>query len=292
MRPLLIPTIVLVAVTIPTFVSLLPAVLAEHPMARATLLACAPVFFGLIYVLVVGAMSIPFRRAIVSGRFPRQLSDPVYGRRRLYGLCWTLVYYFTPLYHAWLSVPLLKVALFKLFGYRGPTDFTIYPDTWIRDLPLLHLGNGVYLSNKATIGTNMCLNDGTILVDAVTLEAGAMVGHLAMVGPGAVVGERAEIGVACAIGIGARVGKRARIGPACVVDHGAVIGAASIIGTRSYIGVRARIADGIRIPPGTVIPARALITQQVDVRGYVHAATAPASAVAASPSILATSGEP
>ena len=32
--------------------------------------------------------------------------------------------------------------VFRIFGYRGSMDFTIYPDTWIRDLPLLDFGEG------------------------------------------------------------------------------------------------------------------------------------------------------
>lgn len=56
----------------------------------------------------------------------------------------------------------------------------------------------VYLSNRATIGTNMCNIDGTILVAPIRIGRGAMVGHLAMIGPGATLGKKAEIGVGVA----------------------------------------------------------------------------------------------
>src|SRR5690606_32657555 len=101
--------------------------------------------------LISGLLSCPFQSAIIPGRFPRDLGESIYARRRLYGLCWTLVYYCKPVYAGWLAVPALKRLLFRLFGYRGPTDFTVYPDTWIRDLPLLHFGSGVYVANRATL---------------------------------------------------------------------------------------------------------------------------------------------
>ena len=81
------------------------------------------------------------------GSFPRDLRAPLYRGRRLYGLCWTAVYYFTPVYWLFLTVPLLRRALFRLFGYRGQMDFTVYPDTWIRDLPLLEFGRGAYVGS-------------------------------------------------------------------------------------------------------------------------------------------------
>jgi hypothetical protein len=74
--------------------------------------------------------------------------------------------------------------VFRLFGYRGSMNFTIYPDTWIRDLPLLKFEDGVYVSNRATLGTNMVLSNGFLLVGEITLRAKALVGHLAMLAPG------------------------------------------------------------------------------------------------------------
>jgi hypothetical protein len=49
---------------------------------------------------------------------------------------------------------------FRLFGYRGSMKFTVYPDTWIRDLPLLMFGEGAYVSNRATLRTNIVLSNG------------------------------------------------------------------------------------------------------------------------------------
>ena len=47
---------------------------------------------------VAGLLSTPFHGAIRVGKLPRDLRDPAYRARRLYGLCFTAVYYFTPVY--------------------------------------------------------------------------------------------------------------------------------------------------------------------------------------------------
>jgi hypothetical protein len=125
-------------------------------------LLIAPLVYTLCFVLTAGALSLPFQSGIIAGKFPRDLRHPVYRKRRFYGLCWTSVYYFKPLYFLCLTIPWLKWATFRLFGYRGQMDFTIYPDTWIRDLPLLELGRGAYIANRATLGTNIPLSNGKV----------------------------------------------------------------------------------------------------------------------------------
>jgi UDP-3-O-[3-hydroxymyristoyl] glucosamine N-acyltransferase len=224
------------------------------------------VTYGLVYVLVAGLLSLRHQHAIKPGRFKRSLSDPAYAHRRLYGLCWTAVYYFTPLYFVILSVPLLKTAVFRLFGYRGNTDFTIYPDTWIRDLPVLSIGKGAYLSNRATIGTNIAFRNGTLLVDKVTVGDGALVGHLALLAPGAEIHANAEVGVGSAIGLKAVVADSAKVGVVSVIDHGAILRTGAVVGTHVHVGVGARLEPGVRVPSGSNIRSRAIVEAPLVVR--------------------------
>lgn len=240
---------------------------------RISIAAAAPAIFCLAYLILAGLFSLPFQKAIVSGKFPRKLSNPVYGRRRVYGLCWNIVFYSGPIYVAVLSIPLLRKYFFKLFGYRGDPDFTVQPDTWIRDLPILELSKGVYVANKATIGTNICLLNGFVLVDKVKIGKNSMIGHLAMVAPGALIGSRAEIGVGAAIGIRARIQDGTRVGGCSAINHGADIGKNCEIGTMSYIGVRTVVGDGIRVPAGANLPAGAMIRSQADLERYVSSET-------------------
>ena len=240
---------------------------ASSAVALAAVLVAGPALYAL-GVLAVAAMLSRFTRgAIIAGRFPRDLGHPVYGPRRLYALCWTAVFYCGPLYHAVLAIPWLRRATFRAFGYRGALGFTTYPDTWLRDLPLLRIAEGAYLANKATIGTNVCLRSGDIVVGPVDIGAGALVGHLAVIGPGCVLGPEAEIGVGATLGMEVRVGRGARIGPCAGVNHGAVIGDGAEIGAASTVGVRAVIDPGVRIPSQFAVPDRAHVRSADDVAG-------------------------
>jgi carbonic anhydrase/acetyltransferase-like protein (isoleucine patch superfamily) len=244
-------------------------------MARICVMLLMPLLYSVLYVLLAATLSLPHQRAIVAGRFPRSVTHPVYFHRRLYGLCWTAVYYFTPIYFIALSIPLLKRVLFRGFGYRGDMEFTTYPDTWIRDLPLLRLGKGAYLSNKSTIGTNIAFPDGSILVEPVTVEEGALVGHLAMLAPGVEIRKGAEIGVGVGIGLKTVVGEGAKINPCCTIEHGVKIGARSKIGAVTYIASAVTIAPEIVIPGGVTIPARTRIRTQEEAQffaGHIEAA--------------------
>ena len=106
--------------------SALGASLPADTIARGAFLVVCPALYALGLVLTAGLLSVPFHRAIVPGSFPRDLRLPAYRRRRLYGLCFTSVFYCTPVYWAFLTVPALKWLLFRLFGYRGraPTSRT------------------------------------------------------------------------------------------------------------------------------------------------------------------------
>ncbi len=229
---------------------------------RLVALLISPIFYSVLYLLFAALLSLPHQGAIVPGRFPRDVSHPIYFHRRLYGLCWTAVYYFVPVYHLALSLPLLKKILFRLFGYRGDMGFTTYPDTWIRDLPLIKFGKGAYLSNKATIGTNIALPDGSILVEPVTVEDGALIGHLVMLAPGTHIKRGADVGVGTAIGLRTTVGEGAKINPGCSLEHGVKLGARVKVGSVTYIASAVEVAPDIVIPSGVTIPARMRITCQ------------------------------
>lgn len=258
-------------VGVPTLATVLLAQwLLRQPDPYWVALAALPVVFGLTYVFVCGVLSCLTRVAIVEGKFPRDLGHIVYGPRRLYALCWTSLYYFPALYHAVLALPWLKWLVLRLFGYQGSVRMTLYPDTWIRDLPLLHIGPGAYISNKATLGTNMCLADGSILVQRVRIERDALIGHLVMVAPGVVVGASSEIGSCTTLGPAVHIGHTTRIGPCCGIHIAAHIGNHVVVGARSYIGVKAHIADGLRLPNDTSIPDRAVLSTQADVARYVR----------------------
>lgn len=272
----LIPIYAFLIAGISTVASVAPIVVVRNAPLRCALAVMAPFTFTLSYVLVAGGLSRLTLRAMVPGKFPRDLQHPVYGPRRLYGVCWTAIYYFPLLYHAVLATPALKGLTFRLFGYRGSLDFATYPDTWLRDLPLVTLGAGSYLSNKATISPNMCLNNGKILVAPVSIGAHSMVGHGTLIAPGVSIGQGSEIGVSGDIGVGVRIGDHSSVGHVVSLDHGAVIGSHCDIGSRAYVGQKTTIHDGVRIPPGAVIPGKLILRTQADVTLLLEVRTPPA----------------
>jgi carbonic anhydrase/acetyltransferase-like protein (isoleucine patch superfamily) len=218
-----------------------------------------------LFAVWAGILSRPFQWALKPGRFTRDLRAADYRARRLYGLCWTAVYYCTPIYFLVLSLPPLKRLVFRLFGLPGSCDFTTYPDTWLRDLPLVELGPGAYLSNRATIGTNIVMANGRILVDRVRIGARALIGHLSMLGPGADIGSGAEIGVGCGVGLRTRIGPGATIGPMSTVGNGVQIGARTKVGMQCLIGSGATLAAGLRLPDRMHVPRRTVLRTQADV---------------------------
>jgi carbonic anhydrase/acetyltransferase-like protein (isoleucine patch superfamily) len=208
------------------------------------------------FALVPGILSLPHQKWIVPGRMPTNVGTAPYFHRRLYGLCWTSLYYNQFVYWMVLSFPALRTAVFRLFGYRGSARFTVYPDTWIRDLPLLRIGEGAYLSNKATIGTNMILNGRLIVVDEVEVGAGATIGHLACIAPGSRCEAGSEVGVAALVGMRARLEAGAREDEACVIDHGARIGERAHVRTGAHVGTASIIGAGVVVPAMCAIRGR------------------------------------
>lgn len=232
-------------------------------------LVLEPPLFVLAFIMPVGLVAWSVRKGIVPGKFPRDTGHAIYSKRRIYGICWTTVFYCKPIYFLVLNSRWLRRLTFSLFGYQGNSDFTVYPDVWIRDLPLLDLGPNVYLSNRCTIGTNICHMNKTISVDRISIGANAVIGHLAMIAHGSRIGNFSEVGVACGVGINVEIGDHVHIGPMCMLNHYARIGDHVRVGTRCYVGAGARIADGTTIPPGTVIPDRAIISSEEDVHRYL-----------------------
>jgi len=266
---LLVPLYLSFIPGIPLLVCVVPLLTLSAPALRMGVLLVSPILYTLVYVVVAGLLSLPHQDAIVAGRFPRQLGHPIYFHRRLYGLCWTAVFYFKPVFFLALSFPLFKIIMFRLFGYRGSMDFTTYPDTWIRDLPLLDLGKGAYLSNRATIGTNIALPDGTILVDKVKVGNGALVGHLCMLAPGAEIGDNSEVGAGCGIGLRTVVEEGVKIGPYCYIEHGVRIRAKARIGAWTYVRGGARIDERQSFSSGIVVPRKRRLSEERAATGAV-----------------------
>lgn len=233
--------------------------LVDHSWLRLVVALSAPLVYSFLFCVTAGLLCLPHRKGIIAGKFPRDVGHPVYFDRRMYGLCWTSLFYFKPVYYLALTIPTLKWITFRLFGYRGQMDFTTYPDTWIRDLPLLDLGKGAYIANRATLGTNLALPTGEIMVAPISVGHNGLVGHLVAIACGSSLGAGSEIGACGAVGYKSTIGANTQIAGRCVVEHGVVIGDDCSVGTNSYIGSASRVASGAIIRPGSNLPPRSKV---------------------------------
>jgi UDP-3-O-[3-hydroxymyristoyl] glucosamine N-acyltransferase len=159
-------------------------------------------------------------------------------------------------------------------------DFTVYPDTWIRDLPLLDFGPGAYVSNKATLGTNVARANGMLLVDHIRVGRNALVGHLSMLSTGTVLEEGAEVGVGCAVGSKVLMRRNASVGPCCAVGHLSDVGEGADVGWASSLGAAVRIAAGVRLPQASLVPNRARLEDQRAADALISSALSPISRLA------------
>jgi len=274
--PNLLPSVLIGILWIATSaISFFPAVYLETDIKwlKLAVLTSVPIMFLVTFPVMAGLLSWFGQKGIVRGSFPRELMHPVYFYRRIYGLLWTQLYYFKPIYTVVLAIPVLKKVVLRLFGYKYSTNFVVYPDTWIRDLPLLEIGAGAYLSNRATLGSNICLQDGSILVDKIRIGEKALIGHLCIVGPGCKIESGAELGVHSALGIRVNLKSGSSVKPECGINHGSVIGENTSVGSRSHIGMRCIVGPNLKIPAGANIPNGSILQFQRDVDDYYHSET-------------------
>ncbi len=228
----------------------------------------APLVFMFSFVLIAGIFAQISRFGIIEGKFPRLTSHPIYALRKIYGTAWTQVFYFKPLYAVMLAIPLFKRILFRLFGYRSNLDFALYPDSWIRDLPLVSIGKGAYIANRCALGTNLSLSDGSTLVGPITIGEGALIGHLCAMAVGCKVGDGAEMESTSSMGVKVKLGKKVKVCARAGIYHAVDIGENSVIGAGTSIGVRVRIGPNIRIAMGAYIPTGAHIKTQEEANDY------------------------
>lgn len=267
MRQLLIWIISGLCLVLPFLATIIPLDFTSGN-SRYVWMTFIPIVFLVSFVVVAGALSRLGLRGLREGRFKRDIADYDYFLRRVHATPWTILYYFVPVYSIVLSVGPLKALAFRLFGYKGNLNFTVYPDTWLRDIPILDFGQGVYLSNKSSIATNICLMDGTIMVDGIQIGAHSCVGHGTLIGPGTKMAEKVELGANITSGIRVKYGKGSKVYEMCGIQHGVVIGENAIIEGGAILGLRTRIGNGVRIKEGSHIHTGLKIQNQEEADKY------------------------
>ena len=200
---------------------------------------------------------------IKAGRIPRDPNYTVYQHRLCYTQALRPYLYHPALLQVIFSDADLKTLFFRTFGYRGPMDFTIYPNVWLRDLPLLYLGQRVYLGDGLLLGTNQVsidqsyLSVGPITIgDHTVLDQQVAIGYHTHIGQACHLGFRTGLGIHCAVGDGTRVEE------SVVIGHGVKIGTGVTVQQRAHIGNMSLIDDGLTVASSQVIPPFSHVTAE------------------------------
>jgi len=199
---------------------------------------------------------------IRKGCFCRDPQNPDYQKRLHYTKILRRYVYNPALLNAILMDQDLKQLFFRTFGYAGQMKFTIYPNAWLRDLPLLEFGENVYLADGIVLGTNQVSADQKCVhVDTIKIGTESTINQQVSIGYGT------HIGVQCLLGFGTVVGMKTKIGNKTVceakanIGHRVKIGRDVRIGQMCFLGNFSIIEDGVRLAPVTVIPPFSLVTK-------------------------------
>ena len=269
MNTILIPIQFWLAITLPVMAAFAPFIVYGNDIVlKWASLAVSPLIYVISSILILGLLSQLGRHGLIEGKFARTNEDVTYRIRRRYTSMWTFLFYFKPLYFLVLSIPSLKFLAFRLFGYKGNLNFVVYPDTWLRDLPVLSIGQNAYLSNKASVATNICLMDGRILVEGIGIGEKACVGHNTIVGPGTRIGDATEIDASVTSGLRVMYGDKVKVGELCGIQHGVKIEDEAVIEAVCVIGLRCRIGPGVKISEGSHIHTGTRIRDQKEADQY------------------------
>lgn len=201
-------------------------------------------------------------RNIKPGTFKREENTKDYSDRLIYTREFRKFIYNPAVLNILFSDLELKTKFFRTFGYRGQMDFTIYPNCWLRDLPMLDIGEGTYLADGILLGTNQVSIDQKVLkVGTIKIGSRCVFDQQCKLGYNSVIGDDCIIGIQSAIGLKCRMGNGVKVGESTTIRHGVTIGDGAILGSETQVGSFSVIEDGVILPEFSRIPSFSLVTQ-------------------------------
>ena len=157
----------------------------------------------------------------------------------------------------------LKEKFFRTFGYQGALDFTIYPNCWLRDLPMLDIGSGTYLADGILLGTNQVSTDQKVLrVGRIKIGERCVFDQQCKLGYNSRIGNDCIIGIQTAIGLKCKMGDNVKVGEATTIRHSVTIGDNVVIGAETQIGNFVIIDEGVEILEFSRIPSFSHVTSE------------------------------
>lgn len=206
---------------------------------------------------------------IKNGTLPRDMNNESYKGRVAYTRALRRYVYNTAVFNEILMCEDLKEKFFRVFGYQYQLDFTLYPNTWIRDLALQNfkIGKGAYLADGIVLGTNQVSTcQKKLKVGPIQIGDFTIFDQNCKVGLRTTIGEKCIIGISCHIGLMSKIGSNVRISPLSNVGHlvkiadNVVIGSQCTIGTGSIVEEGAIIKEYLKIPMHSLVHSNGKIT--------------------------------
>lgn len=189
------------------------------------------------------------------GSFKRDIESKDYSDRLIYTKAFRKFIYNPAILNEIFSCAELKEAFFRIFGYKGALDFTIYPNCWLRDLPVLDIGSNTYLADGILLGTNQVSVDQKILkVGTVKIVERCVFDQDCKIGYNSKCGNDCIIGIQTSIGLRCRMRDNVKLGEATTIRHVVTIGENVIIGSESQIGNFSLIEQGVELPEFNRVP--------------------------------------
>ena len=200
---------------------------------------------------------------IKAGKFTRNKDEKDYSDRIVYTQELRNYIYNPAVLNVVFGCQELKEKFFKVFGYKGDVDFTIYPKCWLRDLPLLDIGKKVYLGDNILLGTNQVTPDQkTLVVGAIKIGDDCIFNQGCTVGGKTTIGRNGVIGFEVGIGFNNKIGDNVRIGERSTMGHGNQIGNNVIVGFMCKIGHFCIIEDDVNLEEMPDIPSYSRVTKE------------------------------
>lgn len=200
---------------------------------------------------------------IKEGTFYRDLSTKDYKDRVLYTKELRNFVYNPSILNVIFTDKEIKELFFKTFGYKGNLDFTIYPNCWLRDLPLLNIGKGVYLGDGILLGTNQIeVDQEKIKVGFIDIGDKSIFDQRCAIGLNTSIGKNCVLSYQASVGLKNKIGNAVKVGANSTIGHGTKIGNEVTIADFCKIGSFVIIDEGLKFPEFTNIPSFSHVTKE------------------------------
>ncbi|EAY25154.1 LbetaH domain-containing protein [Microscilla marina] len=200
---------------------------------------------------------------IKTGRFKRDVNQVTYQYRVTYTQHLRNYMYDPARLNVIFSDASLQHLFFRTFGYQGNTRFTIYPNAWLRDLPLLDIGENVYFGDGILLGTNQISeNQQFIKVGRIRIGKNTIFDQHCSVGLDTQIGQDVQVRFKSSIGLKCTLGNSITVGECSIVGHRAQLGDRVRLGLNTKLGNFVRVDDDVVIGDFQIIPPFSHVTRQ------------------------------